>query len=191
MHVCQAIYHPTRGQEPARVHVSSGFVTTTTTWARWLRDALAEREWSQADLVRRSNGDFADSEVSRWLSGKVNPKIPNIRKVCALLGVAPVEGIIAAGHLEPDDVGATVISRPRQTHELPELELIEELRRRALERGGQPSDEGDRPDHEDFHVVTPSTGSVTTGRFQAPTYGQEGEDYAARRTNRPGKQDGG
>ena len=97
-------------------------------WARWLQAQLDERGWIQAELVRRSAGAISRARVSRWLGG-ANPDLDAIRATCAALGVPAVEGMIAAGHLLPDDVGATVIQRPDPAG-LTKRELLAELDRR-------------------------------------------------------------
>ncbi|MHA6626925.1 helix-turn-helix domain-containing protein [Pseudonocardia sichuanensis] len=103
-------------------------------WTDWLHDALEERHWDQAELSKRSGVD--DALISKWLSGKVRPGLASIRSVCAALGVRPVEGMIAAGHLEPSDVGATVINQQRTTPRVSELHhdvLLADLARRLDE----------------------------------------------------------
>lgn len=160
-------------------------MAATTPWSRWLRKELREREWKDAELVRRADGRFGSSEVSRWLAGKVTPKLDSIRTVCDVLGVPAVQGMIAAGHLEAADVGATIVELPPlQTEQLSNADLLDEIGRR-LEQALRPSNEDSYPNGEAEGVVTASTENVTTGRFQAPTYGQEGEDFAARRPKHP------
>lgn len=99
-------------------------------WACFLRDALDERGWHQAELSRRSGVD--DALISKWLSGQVRPGLAKIRSVCVALGVPPVQGMIASGDLQSEDVGATVVIRPRTTgpSDLTDKELLAELARR-------------------------------------------------------------
>lgn len=100
-------------------------------WPEWLRAQLEERGWNQTDLKNRSGVN--DSQISRWLAGKNHPGLAKIRAVCQALGVPPVEGMIAAGHLLPEDVvGTAVVIRPRTTGpgDLSDSELLAELARR-------------------------------------------------------------
>ena len=82
-----------------------------TGWARWLRDQLRERDWQPIEVTRRSDGKVASSQMTRWLDSSRTPDIESIRKVCAILGVPAVAGMIAAGRLRPEDVGATIVQR--------------------------------------------------------------------------------
>lgn len=135
---------------------------TTTTWATWLSAALAERDWTMADLIRRSMNRLDAGLVSRWLSSDAVPQLPNIRLVCRALGVPAVEGMIAAGRLEPDDIGVTLIRQRTRALDLSARELGEEVVRRLYvaedtERASEP----------------PST--------MVSDMGIEGESWAARR----------
>lgn len=98
-------------------------------WAGWLQRALDQRDWKPSELTKRSGGAISSSQLTRWLAGDYLPKLDAIRAVCAVLGVPPVEGMIAAGHLVPEDVGAT-ITGSWQIHEVSNPELLGELARR-------------------------------------------------------------
>lgn len=150
-------------------------VTSTTTWSRFLSAALAERDWTGADLIRKSRDRLDAGLVSRWLSGEATPQIPNIRTVCRALGVPAIEGMIAAGRLEPDDVGVTFIRQRTRAGDLSARELGEEVTRR-------------------LHVAESIT-NTDSDQSSAPSpfvtdMGQEGKNWAARRrkgneTDRP------
>lgn len=168
----------------ARVHVRSRPVATTG-WARFLRDALDERDWSAAELARHIDGRLGTGEISKWLNGKVTPGLASIRAVCRALDVPAVQGMIAAGHLTPDDVGVTVINRPRsiEPEDLSNDELIGVLARRlkatADEQGeSEKSEESDQfpAPSEDETPAPPAVNrpSLIKGRL-------EGEQIAARR----------
>lgn len=109
-------------------------MVTTGTWATWLRDQLAERDWTQAELVRRSESRVSSPQLSRWLRSEQVPSWGSVRDVCGALGVPAVQGMIAAGLLTPSDVGVTVVNRPRDLRELPHRELLDEIARR-LDQG--------------------------------------------------------
>jgi hypothetical protein len=158
-------------------------VTTTTSWSEWLRHQLRKRQWKDADLVRGADGKFGSSEVSRWLAGKVIPKIPSIRMVCEVLGIPAVEGMIAAGHVQPEDLGVTV-APAAEIETLTNAELAGELYRLAdeIDRRLVPTEPQVSPPvaaDGDGHAAPP------VRRFPRRAQGQEGEEWAARRTNRP------
>jgi hypothetical protein len=154
-------------------------VPTTTSWATWLRARLAEHDWEQHDLIRASSPKLDAGLVSRWLSGDAVPHLPNIRVVCRALGVPAVEGMIAAGRLEPNDVGVTLIRQKPRASDLSARELGEEVTRRLAVAE---SVEGSRPPGEDGY---PKSAEHT----QRPL-GREGESWAARR-RKPVKSDDG
>jgi hypothetical protein len=146
-------------------------VPTTTSWATWLRARLAEHDWEQADLIRASHGRLDAGLVSRWLAGDNVPQLPNIRVVCRALGVTAVEGMIAAGRLEPGDVGVTLIRQRPRAGDLSARELGEEVvRRLSVAESVESVSHSARP-------IYPET---------ADELGREGEAWAARR-GKPGK----
>jgi len=104
-------------------------------WARWLQAQLDERGWKRSDLIQRSP-DVTKDRLSKWLRGEEVPRIGAVRAVCRALRVKAVEGLVAAGHLEPDDVGAVIAERITVTG-LTDRELLEEIARRMAE-GRQP-----------------------------------------------------
>ncbi|MFC5993517.1 helix-turn-helix domain-containing protein [Pseudonocardia hispaniensis] len=139
-------------------------------WAVWLQNRLDERSWRQAELVNRSGGTVTRAQVSRWLKGGHVPDIASIRDVCEVLGVPAVEGMIAAGHLSPEDLGVSVIERHREARDLSKRELLAELDRRI------PDDEAE-----------PAPPPISIPRISPEGLGVEGEDFAARR--RPNRDD--
>ena len=56
---------------------------------------------TQAELARRSG--LAESMVSRWLRGLNRPDVPNLRRVCPVLGVTMLELMVAAGYLSLEE----------------------------------------------------------------------------------------
>lgn len=141
-------------------------VSTTTSWATWLRARLAEHDWDQSDLIRASHGRLDAGLVSRWLSGDNVPQLPNIRVVCRALGVPAVEGMIAAGRLEPGDVGITLIRQRPRPADLSARELGEEVTRRLSVAES---------------VESPSHSVQKSFPQNVEALGQEGEAWAARR----------
>lgn len=59
-------------------------ITATTDWAALLRDLLAMRRITQADLARAAG--YAEGQVSKWLRGVVVPSAPTIARLLAALG---------------------------------------------------------------------------------------------------------
>lgn len=138
-------------------------------WARWLQEQLDERGWQDIEVAKRSGGTIVSSQMTRWLNTERRPDMRSIRKVCAVLGVRPVEGMIAAGYLDPDDIGATI--RQVDPDALTDRELIDELARRL------DAVSGERPTSIDGQPTSPSGSRPYVVR----PVGQEGQDWAARR----------
>jgi len=70
---------------------------TETTWASWLRDALEQRGWTQARLVRESGGLIKADRVSKWLSGKETPSHRLTLVTANTLHAAQSDALDAAG----------------------------------------------------------------------------------------------
>lgn len=102
---------------------------TDTAWARWLRTRLDERGWTQTALTQATGEIFDSSRVSRWLREGQTPDMRSVRAVCSAFGVPAVEGMIAAGYLLPEDVGAKITQR-LDPGELSNRELLAEVERR-------------------------------------------------------------
>lgn len=141
-------------------------MTTSTTWSRWLSAALAERDWTQADLISHSSPHLDTGLVSRWLSGDNVPHLPNIRIACRALGVPAIEGMIAAGRLEEGDVGVTLIRQRTKASDLSAREFSEEAARRFYL-----AESITQPDGKPSPAVNPF----------ATDEGEEGKSWAARR----------
>lgn len=116
-----------------------------TDWARWLRRELHDRGWQPIELSRRSNGRIATSQPTRWLRKGRVPDPASISVVCDILGVPAIYGMVAAGHLPADAIGATLVQQPDLTT-ASTRRLLEELARRlpAQADPGQRDDLGDR-----------------------------------------------
>lgn len=148
-----------------------------TAWGDWLRDQLAERGWKPADLIRRSKGEINSSQTTRWLKDGMGPSFESVRAVCGALGQPVVQGLLAADLLAPEDVGVTVIERPRRLEEIHHRELLGEIARRleALVPESTNVDGGERADQQDSRATS-----------DPPRLGRriEGEQIAARRRDR-------
>lgn len=73
-----------------------------------------------------------ESTISRWLSGKSDPRPRQVVAVARAYNVSPLHALIAAGYLDQADVdlGATV-PRKLQLRDFTELELAHEIVRRV------------------------------------------------------------
>jgi hypothetical protein len=116
-------------------------------WARWLQQQLDARGWQDIEVARRSGGKIASSQMTRWLNTTRRPDMDSIRKVCAVLDVRPVEGMVAAGYLDPEDIGATILRVDAAG--LSNRELVDEIGRRLSVTSGEhptesPTDLDDR-----------------------------------------------
>jgi transcriptional regulator with XRE-family HTH domain len=142
-----------------------------TDWARWLQAQLDELGWRRSDLTNRAPGVNKD-RLSKWLRSEEVPRLEAIRRVCAALGVPAVQGMVAAGHLRPEDVGATVLQLP-DVWRPSKRELLEEIARRI------PDDASvDDP---------PLTAELDDHRRSRPLHprGVEGVDWAAKPLAKP------
>lgn len=87
------------------------------TFPPFLRDAMRAigmdpDAWgAQTELATQAG--IKASTLSRWLAGGMQPGIPALREIARVLRVRPVDALVAAGHLEPADVG----THPRTAEE--------------------------------------------------------------------------
>jgi len=145
------------------------------TWSTWLRQQLDERQWPQAELVRRSGGAIKADRVSKWLKGTENPSHRNVIRTANALDADIDEALEVAGYGESlveaaflEQQQALAEQRQREQEdsrlrervlrETPTIELLEELVRREQLRGGD--------------------GRVIEGRFQRLGSGREFPDTA-------------
>lgn len=70
-------------------------------WARWVRDQMTRRGWTQADLVRHSNSTLNKSVISRWLKGE-RPNFDNCVLTAEAFGAPALEALVAARYLSPE-----------------------------------------------------------------------------------------
>lgn len=124
-------------------------------------------QWRRGDLVDQG---IPKDRLSKWLRGEEVPKIDMIRRVCSILDVPAVDGMVAAGHLRAEDVGATVV-RLNDARELTDRALLDELAERLAERAGTEEDtaSGKRPTATPRHLVP-----------VVRPEGRRGTDWAAR-----------
>lgn len=91
---------------------------------------------SRKDVARAAG--IHESGLHRWLNDKNKPRVEKIVGFARGLGQSPVEALIAAGHLNPEEV-AGVIEVYQSRSELSDDELIAELAERLATRPPGPN----------------------------------------------------
>lgn len=109
-----------------------------TNWSEWLTSELEKRGWRQADFVRESHGTIQRDRVSKWLNGDSRPSHRYAIITANTLGTSHEEALRAAGFDFSPVEDALALALGNQLNRgltgYTELELIDELRRRARER---------------------------------------------------------
>ncbi len=106
---------------------------TRETWPQYI--ARVAVGMSQKEIAAAAGID--SSGVSRWRSGENMPRAENVIAFAQSIGREPVEALVAAGYLTPDQAHAVVIEVHRsQLVDFSDDEVFGELRRRMIERGG-------------------------------------------------------
>jgi transcriptional regulator with XRE-family HTH domain len=67
----------------------------------WLRRQILRREWSAAELARRTG--VSPTSVSRWLNGREIPSSDNARRIADAFYIDRDDVLARAGHRDPDD----------------------------------------------------------------------------------------
>lgn len=92
-----------------------GSILEGQSFAKWLRQQLARREWKQADFARRSG--FNTGRVSYWMTGKDVPSPESCDRIADILGVDVDTVLTLAGHRPhidepaPDDQAAMLCAK--------------------------------------------------------------------------------
>lgn len=113
---------------------------TQETWAEWLRNRLDERAWKQSDLVRESKSHIKADRVSKWLNGRERPSYKLAIITANTLGIPHDVALSAAGYADQLPDAKREASTPlrifveKPLSDFDELELLDELRRRATLR---------------------------------------------------------
>jgi transcriptional regulator with XRE-family HTH domain len=131
------------------------------TFPAFLRDAMRaigmdpDTRGSIAEFARRA--DVPASTVSRWLSGSVQPTVPNLRDIAPIVRIRVLDLLVVAGHLSADEAGTAEEHIARtpdltdgQRHEL--LGYLAHMRRQTgyYERHEQSGEAGDDPSESVF-----------------------------------------
>lgn len=103
----------------------------TNDWGTYLRTITGDAPG--AEIARKLG--VSDSKVSYWKRGERNPTIAEAILVSRTWGRPPLEGLIAAGYLEADEIGPHVTVQPIALRGFTDAQLADELLRRATKRG--------------------------------------------------------
>jgi transcriptional regulator with XRE-family HTH domain len=98
-------------------------------WAEYVKRVAPGK--TQGEIAALAGID--QTGVSRWLSGQSVPRIESIIKFARNLNRPPLEALVAAGYITPEEAG---ISPDLQIsiRALPTDELLAEIRRRVSDR---------------------------------------------------------
>ena len=100
-------------------------------WGSYLRDVTAGA--SGASIARRLG--VSESKVSYWKRGERPPTISEAITVAREYGRPPLEGLVAAGYLSPEEVPGQVVVEQKGLGAFTDAQLADELLRRATRRG--------------------------------------------------------
>lgn len=100
-------------------------------WGTYLRSITGDA--SGAEIARKLG--VSDSKVSYWKRGERPPTISEAINVARTYGRPPLEGLVAAGYLEPDEIEGHVTVQPAVLGGFTDAQLADELLRRAQQRG--------------------------------------------------------
>lgn len=109
-------------------------LVTTLTWPEYLS---AITDGAPGARIAEKTG-IPESTISRWFSGKAEPRPKQVLVVARAYNQHPVQALIAAGYLDEDDVDIqTTEPRRLQIRNFTDLEMAEETLRRIREGGSQ------------------------------------------------------
>ncbi len=100
-------------------------------WGTYLRAITGDA--SGAEIARKL--EVSESKVSYWKRGERPPTISEAIRASRAYGRPPLEGLVAAGYLQPDDITEGVTIQPTVLHNFTDAQLADELLRRATQRG--------------------------------------------------------
>lgn len=101
-------------------------------WAEYVRRVT--RSMTQTQIAEKTG--VAQTAIGRWLRGETGaPRAESVVAFARAVGKPPVEALIAAGYLHPDEVAATA-SVQSSVREFTTDELLNEVRRRTIEGTG-------------------------------------------------------
>lgn len=98
-------------------------------WAEYVKRVAPSK--TQTDIAALAGVD--QTGVSRWLSGQTVPRVDSVIRFARNVGRSPIEALVAAGYLTPEEAGLSP-SLQISVRELPTEELLAEIRRRVSDR---------------------------------------------------------
>lgn len=85
-----------------------------------------------------------EAKVSYWRSGSRFPSVSEAINFSRAYGRPPLEGLVAAGFLDADDVAESVVVKNYDIEQFTDTELADELVRRAAARQSPPPERNPR-----------------------------------------------
>ncbi len=95
-------------------------------WAEYVKRVAPDK--TQTEIAALAGVD--QTGVSRWLSGQSVPRVDSVIRFARSLGRAPLEALVAAGYITPEEAGV----KPHleiSIRDLPTDVLLAEIRRRV------------------------------------------------------------
>lgn len=87
---------------------------------------------SGAEIARRLG--VSDSKVSYWRRSERPPTVKEAVRVAREYGRPPLEGLVAAGHLDAEELTESIVIEPVALSAFSDLELAQEIAFRARQR---------------------------------------------------------
>lgn len=107
---------------------------TTPTWPEYLS---AITDGAPGARIAEKTG-IPESTISRWFSGKAEPRPKQVVAVARAYGQSPLQALIAAGYLDADELDIPAAEPRRlQIRHFTDLEMAEETLRRIREGGSE------------------------------------------------------
>ncbi len=103
--------------------VAAGSVET---WPEYLRRITGGAQSQSTIAAKLGVGRLS---VGNWLHGKTQPKAETVIQVARIYGRSPIEALLAAGYLQPDEVEAPIEVRISPS-DFSSSDLAAEVRRR-------------------------------------------------------------
>jgi transcriptional regulator with XRE-family HTH domain len=100
----------------------------TESWAEYLQRVT--RGVERKDIAAAAGIDV--SGISRWITGSNRPDAERVVRFARAFHRPPLEALVAAGYLEPEEVNAEVVCV--DVRAMPTEELMAELSRRLAQR---------------------------------------------------------
>lgn len=103
---------------------------TVESWPEYLRRISGGQ--TQAQIAERIG--IGRLSVCNWLHGKTRPKAETVIMVARVFGRSPIEALLAAGYLDPEEI-TQPLEVQASLRDLPGDEIAAEVRRRLIAGG--------------------------------------------------------